>query len=40
MAFLLPGYDSPAYAASEALGDVLNSHRGDLYQLCVAKTHS
>jgi zinc protease len=35
MAFRLPGYDSPDYAASQVLGDVLNSHRGDLYQLGV-----
>jgi zinc protease len=33
IAFRLPGYDSPDYAASQVLGDVLNSHRGDLYQL-------
>jgi zinc protease len=35
IAFRLPGYDSPDYAASQVLGDVMNSHRGDLYQLGV-----
>ena len=35
MAFRLPGYDSPNYAASQVLEDVLNSQRGDLYQLSV-----
>ena len=35
MAFRMPGYDSPDYAASQVLEDVLNSHRGDLYQLSV-----
>jgi zinc protease len=35
IAFRLPGYDSPDYAASQVLGDVVNSHRGDLYQLGV-----
>jgi zinc protease len=35
MGFRLPGYDSPDYAASQVLGDVLNSQRGDLYQLSV-----
>jgi zinc protease len=32
-AFRLPGYDSPDYAASQVLADVMNSPRGDLYQL-------
>jgi zinc protease len=35
IAFRLPGYDSPDYAASQVLEDVMNSHRGDLYQLAV-----
>ncbi len=35
MAFRLPGYDSPDYAASQVLEDVLNSQRGNLYQLSV-----
>jgi zinc protease len=34
-AFRLPGYDSPDYAASLILNDVLNSPRGKLYQLAV-----
>jgi len=33
IAFRLPGYDSPDYAASQVLADVMNSPRGDLYQL-------
>jgi zinc protease len=33
IAFRLPGYDSPDYAASQVLADVMNSSRGDLYQL-------
>ncbi len=35
IAFRLPGYGSPDYAASQVLADVMNSHRGDLYQLGV-----
>jgi zinc protease len=35
MAFRLPGYNSPDYAASEVLADVMNNQRGDLYQLSV-----
>ena len=33
IAFRLPGYDSPDYAASQVLADVMNSPRGNLYQL-------
>ena len=33
--FRLPGYDSQDYAACQVLADVLNSHRGDLYQLAI-----
>ena len=33
MAYRLPGYDSPDYAAGVILADVLNSRRGDLYAL-------
>jgi len=33
VAFRLPGYDSPDFAASQVLADVMNSPRGDLYQL-------
>lgn len=33
VSFRLPGYDSPDYAASKVLADVLNSQRGDLYAL-------
>jgi zinc protease len=33
IAFRLPGYDSPDFAASQVLADVMNSPRGDLYQL-------
>ena len=33
MAFRMPGYDSPDYAASQVLSDVLSSERGDLYGL-------
>jgi len=33
IAFRLPGYESPDYAASQVLADVMNSPRGDLYQL-------
>jgi zinc protease len=35
IAFRLPGYDSTDYAASRVLEDVMNSRRGDLYQLSV-----
>lgn len=31
--YRLPGYDSPDYAASQILGDVLSSQRGDFYGL-------
>lgn len=33
IAFRLPGYDSPDYAASQVLANVMNSPRGNLYQL-------
>ncbi|MDA8387109.1 MAG: pitrilysin family protein [Nitrospiraceae bacterium] len=33
MAFRMPGYDSPDYAASVVLSDVLSSQRGALYSL-------
>ncbi len=33
MAFRMPGYASPDYAASQVLSDVLSSERGDLYGL-------
>lgn len=33
VAFRMPGFDSPDYAASEVLADVLSSKRGALYQL-------
>jgi zinc protease len=33
VAYRLPGYDSPDYAAGMILADVLNSRRGDLYAL-------
>jgi zinc protease len=33
IAFRLPGFDSPDFAAAEVLADVLNSRRGDLYAL-------
>ncbi len=33
VAFRLPGYDSPDYAAVRLLADVLDSERGDLYAL-------
>ena len=36
VAFRLPGYNSPDYAASQVLADVLNSQRGDLYALTAA----
>ncbi len=32
-AFRMPGYDSPDYAASIVLADVLSSQRGDLYSM-------
>ncbi len=33
IAYRLPGYDSPDYAAAQVLGDVLESKRGNLYAL-------
>lgn len=33
IAFRMPGYDSPDYAASVVLADVLSSQRGELYDL-------
>ena len=33
VAYRLPGFDSPDYAASQILADVLGSRRGDLYAL-------
>ena len=33
VAFRLPGYDSPDYAAGQVLADVLDSQRGNLYTL-------
>ncbi len=33
VAYRLPGYDSPDYAAGEVMADVLGSQRGDLYAL-------
>ena len=33
VAYRLPGYDSPDYAAGQVLGDVLASQRGNLYNL-------
>jgi zinc protease len=33
VAYRLPGYDSPDFAAAQILADVLNSERGDLYGL-------
>jgi zinc protease len=33
IAFRMPGYDNPDYAATEVLADVLNSQRGTLYAL-------
>ena len=33
VAFRLPGYDSPDYAASKVLADILNNQRGNLYAL-------
>ena len=36
VAFRLPGYSSPDYAASQVLADVLNSQRADLYALTAA----
>ncbi|HEY9724274.1 MAG TPA: insulinase family protein, partial [Oscillatoriaceae cyanobacterium] len=35
VAFRMPGYDSPDYAATRVLGEVLDSDRGDLTQLQV-----
>jgi zinc protease len=34
--FRMPGSDSPDYAAAQVLGDVLSSHRADLYALVPA----
>jgi len=36
IAYRLPGTDSPDYAASQILGDVLSSQRGDLYAMVPA----
>jgi zinc protease len=36
ISFRLPGYDSPDYAASQVLADVLDSQRADLYALTAA----
>jgi zinc protease len=36
LAFRMPGYHSPNYAASQILSDVLNNQRGRLYNLVVA----
>ncbi|MGB8993281.1 MAG: pitrilysin family protein [Desulfobaccales bacterium] len=33
VSFRMPGFDSPDYAAARVLGDVLNSQRGNLYDL-------
>jgi len=33
VAYRLPGFDSPDYAAGQVLSDVLASHRGELYEL-------
>ncbi len=33
VSFRMPGYDSPDFAAADILGDVLSSHRADLYAL-------
>jgi zinc protease len=33
VAYRLPGYDSPDYAAAQVLADILDSQRGDLYAL-------
>jgi zinc protease len=35
LAFRMPGYDSEDYAASQVLADVLDSRRGELYELAV-----
>ncbi|HYA38138.1 MAG TPA: pitrilysin family protein [Candidatus Methylomirabilis sp.] len=35
IAFRLPGYDDPDYAAASVLADALSSQRGDLYDLVV-----
>jgi zinc protease len=35
LAFRMPGYDSPDYAASQVLADVLDSQRGKLHDLAV-----
>jgi len=36
IAHRMPGYDSPDYAASQVLADVLNSQRSDLYRLAAS----
>jgi zinc protease len=36
MAYRMPGYESPDYAAAQVLADVLNSPRGDLYRLAAS----
>jgi zinc protease len=36
VSFRMPGYDSPDYAASQVLADVLDSQRADLYGLTAA----
>lgn len=36
IAFQMPGYNSPDYAAAQVLADVLSSQRGDLYDLVPA----
>ena len=38
VAFRLPGYGSPDYAASQVLADVLNSQRSDLFALVPGKS--
>jgi len=35
IAFRMPGYESPDYAATQVLADVLNNQRGELYGLAV-----
>ncbi len=37
VSFRMPGYDSPDFAAADILGDVLSSHRADLYALGTAR---
>lgn len=36
IAFRMPGYNSPDYAAAQVLSDALNNHRGELYALVPA----